>query len=37
MIGQKAFLELISKAIDEDYFNEDFLKELEKKISEKLG
>ncbi len=32
MIGQKALLELISEAIDED-----FLKELNKKISNKLS
>ena len=37
MIGQKAFLELMSKAIDNDYFEEDFLIELNKKISGKLS
>jgi len=34
MIGQKAFLQLLSKAIDNDYFDEIFLEELERKISD---
>jgi len=37
MIGQKALLELISKAIHEDYFDEDFLKILKERISDKLS
>jgi hypothetical protein len=36
MIGQKAFLELMSKAIDAHYFNIDFLKSLNEKISNYL-
>ena len=36
MIGQKAFFELMSKAIDNDYFDEDFLKKLNSKISYNL-
>ncbi|MGA2678335.1 MAG: hypothetical protein ABSF37_03420 [Sedimentisphaerales bacterium] len=34
MIGQKAFLQLLSKAIDNDYFDGIFLEELERKISD---
>ncbi len=36
MIGQGAFLELLSKAIDASYFDEKFLGELSKKITEYL-
>lgn len=36
MIGQKALLELLSKAIDQDYFQADFLETLGRKISERL-
>jgi hypothetical protein len=36
MIGQKAFLELMMKAIDERYFDEEFLSKLHKKTSERL-
>ncbi len=34
MIGQKAFLELLSKAIESDYFDRDFLGQLKRKISD---
>ena len=37
MIGQTALLELISKAIDADYFDRDFLRGLGTKISNYLG
>lgn len=37
MIGQKALLELMTKAIDAEYFNDDFLKALNKKISDHLN
>ena len=33
MIGQKAFLELMVKAIDEGYFGQEFLSGLNKKIN----
>lgn len=36
MIGQKTWLKLLSRAIDNDYFEDDFLKKLNKKISEYL-
>lgn len=36
MIGQRALLELMSKAIDFGYFDEDFLKGLNRKISDHL-
>lgn len=36
MIGQKALLELLSKAIDAEFFDRDFLKALESKISRRL-
>lgn len=34
MIGQKALLELLSKAIDRGFFQDDFIEALDKKISE---
>jgi hypothetical protein len=34
MIGQKALLQLLSKAIDNDYFDGIFLEGLERKISD---
>jgi len=36
MIGQKALLELMIKAIDEGYLGEEFLSGLKKKISDRL-
>jgi hypothetical protein len=36
MIGQKALLELLGKAIDNDFFTDDFLKELRNKISMRI-
>lgn len=36
MIGQKALLELLSNAIDNDFFNDEFLKELNMKITDYL-
>ena len=36
MIGQKALLELLSHAIDNDFFGADFLKELNRRISNHL-
>jgi hypothetical protein len=36
MIGQKALLELLSKAIDAGFFDRDFLQGLERKLSDCL-
>jgi hypothetical protein len=36
MIGQKALLELIVKAMENDYFSTEFLKKLNRKISSYL-
>jgi hypothetical protein len=37
MIGEKALLELLEKAIDQDFFNKSFLKKLDKVINKKIG
>lgn len=37
MIGETALLELLSKAIDQDFFSEDFLGQLKNKLDEKLS
>jgi hypothetical protein len=36
IIGQKALFELLSSAIDNDYFDDDFLRKLNEKISNYL-
>lgn len=37
MIGEKALLELLTGAIDNDFFTDGFLQEIRQAISEKLG
>lgn len=36
MMGENSFLELLQRAIDQDFFSEDFLKSLGQVISQKL-
>ena len=37
MIGEEALLELLEKAIDQDFFTKSFLKKLNTAISKKIG
>ncbi|MFC1871019.1 hypothetical protein ACFLYF_01260 [Chloroflexota bacterium] len=37
MIGEKALLELLADAIDQDFFSEGFLNELRETVSKKLA
>lgn len=37
MIGEKAFLELLSGAVEQDFFSREFLCQLSKKVGEKLN
>jgi hypothetical protein len=37
MIGEKALLELLEKAVQQDFFSKRFLKKLHKTINDRLG